>query len=66
MRTLKEQLNFFGMARTEGPSEGVAKRRAVKPGSEEWLNMDRPGSLVKLLGFISPSQCSKRGFSVIR
>ena len=56
MRTLKGQLNVFGFTRHEGPSEGSAKRRAVKPGSEEWLLMDRPNALVKVLGFISPSK----------
>lgn len=55
MRNLKEELGkIFGM-KIGGSSEGVAKRRAVKPGSEEWKNMDRPQSLVKVMGFISLS-----------
>lgn len=55
MRNLKEQLGkVFGM-KIGGSSAGVAKRRAVKPGSEEWKNMERPGSLVKVLGYISLS-----------
>lgn len=55
MRTLKEQLNVFGIARHGGASEGVAKRRAVKPGSAEWMNLERPGSQVRVVGFISLS-----------
>lgn len=51
---MKNDLNFFGMKRPGGSSEAEGKRRAVLPGSAEWLNMDRPRSLVKVLGFISP------------
>ena len=55
MRSLKEILQRWGKSRHEGASEGKAKRRAFKPGSEEWYKMDRPGSLVRVIGFISPS-----------
>lgn len=57
---MKNNLNFFGMPRLGGSSEASGKRRAVKPGSTEWLEMDRPNSLVKVIGYISPSQGSKK------
>lgn len=61
---MKTDLNFFGIKRFGGSSEANGKRRAVKPGSLEWLHMDRPHSLVRVIGFISPSQGSKSGFLV--
>jgi len=63
---MKTDLNFFGMKRPGGSSEAEGKRRAVTPGSAEWLKMDRPKSKVKILGFISFSQGSKSGFPVTR
>ena len=63
---MKNQLNFFGMKRLEGSSEASGKRRAVKPGSPEWLSMDRPQSLVRVIGYISLPQGSKSGFPVTR
>lgn len=63
MRTLKDQLKRLANSRHEGASEGGAKRRAVLPDMDKFLNMDRPGSLVRVIGFISfsPGQL-KRSF----
>jgi len=61
MRTMKNELNrLFGKV-LGGSSEGEAKRRAVKPGSEEWKDMARPGSLVKVIGYLSLLQGSSSG-----
>ena len=67
MRTLKEQLGRLASSCTEGASEAEGKRRAVMPDMDKFLKMDRPGSLVKVLGFIlfSPGQL-KRGFGLWR
>jgi hypothetical protein len=54
MRPLKGNLNFFGLPRLGGSSAPERQRRAFKAGSEEWLKMERPGSLVRVLGFIFP------------
>jgi len=63
MRTLKDQLKSLARCRHEGASEDEVKRRAVKPGSIEWLNLERPGSLVRILGYISLSSGQlKRGY----
>lgn len=56
MWPLKKHLNFFGLPRLGGSSAPEGQRRAFKAGSAEWLSMDRPGSLVKVLGFIFPPQ----------
>jgi len=59
---MKDEIGrIFGM-RIGGSSEGEAKRRAVKPGSEEWKNLPRPKAHCRLVGYIplSPGQL-KRG-----
>lgn len=67
MRTLKEQLSRLANSRHEGASEAESKRRAAKPGSAEWFALERPGSLVKVLGFVSLSPgLLKRGFGLWR
>ena len=52
MQTLKGKVNFFGMRMLEGSSEASGKRRAFKRFSKK-DEVIRPGSKVKVIGFIS-------------
>ena len=45
MRTLKGQIISLGLYR-------IARESRPKPGTQEWLKMDRPRALVKVVGFI--------------
>jgi len=59
MKTLREQLIRIRKILEEWPSEAESKRRQVNV--EELIKMDRPGSLVRVIGFISlPSEQLKR------
>jgi len=53
MRTLKQQLNLFGIAR-HGVTTSEPERKRRQLSLEELIKMDRPGSLVVVIGFISP------------
>ena len=51
MKNLHQELNFFGLPRLGGPSEPERKRRQIN--LDELRQMERPRSLVKVIGYIS-------------
>jgi hypothetical protein len=61
MRNLKEMILGKGSLWAGGPSVAGGKRRQTNV--EELVNMDRPGSLCKVVGFLPLSPgLLKRGF----
>lgn len=52
MTTIREKINLFGMRVLGGSSEASGKRRAFKRFAKE-QEVIRPGSKVKVIGFIS-------------
>lgn len=53
MRTMKDQLNFFGLSRLGGSSEAKGKRRAVKPTRHKREYEEEPLERPVVIGYLS-------------